>query len=66
MQLPRQYEDRTRIVPIRELQPGVACQVEGVVEAVERGFRYRPTMRVAIGDGSRSTLVLRFFHFRAA
>ena len=66
MQLPRQYEDRTRIVPIRELQPGVACQVEGVVEAVERGFRYRPTMRVAIGDGSRATLVLRFFHFRSA
>ncbi|NLB57675.1 MAG: ATP-dependent DNA helicase RecG, partial [Gammaproteobacteria bacterium] len=66
MQLPRQYEDRTRIVPIRDLQPGVACQVEGVVEAVERGFRYRPTMRVAIGDGSRATLVLRFFHFRSA
>ena len=66
MLLPRQYEDRTRIVPIRELQPGLACQVEGVVEAVERGFRYRPTMRVAIGDGSRATLVLRFFHFRSA
>lgn len=65
MQLPRQYEDRTRIVPIRELQPGMACQVEGVVEAVERGFRYRPTLRVAIGDASRATLVLRFFHFRA-
>ncbi|MGO1892581.1 MAG: ATP-dependent DNA helicase RecG [Luteimonas sp.] len=66
MQLPRQYEDRTRIVPVRALQPGVACQVEGVVQAVERGFRYRPTLRVAIGDDSRSTLVLRFFHFRAA
>ena len=65
MQLPRQYEDRTKIVPIRELQPGMACQVEGVVEAVERGFRYRPTLRVAIGDASRATLVLRFFHFRA-
>ena len=66
MQLPRQYEDRTRIVPIRELQPGQACQVEGVVEAVARGFRYRPTLRVAISDGSRATVVLRFFHFRAA
>ncbi|MGY0560991.1 ATP-dependent DNA helicase RecG [Luteimonas sp. A277] len=65
-QLPRQYEDRTRIVPIRDLQSGIACQVEGVIEAVERGFRYRPTLRVAIGDGSRATLVLRFFHFRAA
>src|SRR6476659_3353411 len=65
LQLPRQYEDRTRIVAIRDLRPGVAVQVEGVVEAVERGFRYRPMLRVAIGDDSRGTLVLRFFHFRA-
>jgi ATP-dependent DNA helicase RecG len=66
LQLPRQYEDRTRLTPIRALQPGVAAQVEGRVEAVERGFRYRPMLRVAIGDGSQATLVLRFFHFRAA
>jgi len=65
LHLPRQYEDRTRITPLRELQPGVAAQVEGRVEAVERGFRYRPLLRVAIGDESRSTLVLRFFHFRS-
>ena len=66
LQLPRQYEDRTRIAPIRGLQSGVPVQVEGVVEAVERGFRYRPMLRVAIGDASQATLVLRFFHFRAA
>jgi ATP-dependent DNA helicase RecG len=66
LQLPRQYEDRTRISPIRSLQAGVAAQVEGVVEAVDRGFRYRPMLRVAIGDDSQSTLVLRFFHFRSA
>ena len=66
LHLPRQYEDRTALVPIRLLQPGIAAQVEGRVEAVERGFRYRPMLRVAIGDGSRATLVLRFFHFRAA
>jgi ATP-dependent DNA helicase RecG len=65
LHLPRQYEDRTRIAPIRSLQPGVAVQVEGVVEAVERGFRYRPVLRVAIGDASQGTLVLRFFHFRS-
>ncbi|MFP5373891.1 MAG: ATP-dependent DNA helicase RecG [Gammaproteobacteria bacterium] len=64
--LPRQYEDRTRITPIRALRPGEAAQVEGRVEAVERGLRYRPMLRVAIGDDSRATLVLRFFHFRAA
>ncbi|MBC7990865.1 MAG: ATP-dependent DNA helicase RecG [Luteimonas sp.] len=66
LQLPRQYEDRTSLTPIRQLQPGVAAQAEGTVEAVERGFRYRPMLRVAIGDESRATLVLRFFHFRAA
>ncbi len=66
LQLPRQYEDRTRITPIRGLQSGVPAQVQGVVEAVERGFRYRPMLRVAIGDDSQATLVLRFFHFRAA
>ncbi|HRP73113.1 MAG TPA: ATP-dependent DNA helicase RecG [Luteimonas sp.] len=65
LHLPRQYEDRTRITPIRQLQPGVVAQVEGRVEAVERGFRYRPMLRVAIGDDSQATLVLRFFHFRS-
>src|SRR3989339_1340476 len=65
LQLPRQYEDRTRLTRIADLQPGVAAQVEGRVEAVERGFRYRPMLRVALCDESRGTLVLRFFHFRA-
>jgi ATP-dependent DNA helicase RecG len=65
LHLPRQYEDRTRITPVRQLQPGIAAQVEGRVEAVERGFRYRPMLRVAIADDSRATLVLRFFHFRS-
>jgi ATP-dependent DNA helicase RecG len=66
LHLPLRYEDRTRITPIRALQPGVAAQVEGRVEAVERGFRYRPMLRVAVGDDSKSTLVLRFFHFNRA
>lgn len=66
LQLPRQYEDRTRLTPIRLLQAGVAAQIEGRVEAVERGFRYRPMLRVALGDDSQATLVLRFFHFHAA
>ena len=65
LHLPRQYEDRTALVPIRELRAGVPAQVEGKVEAVERGFRYRPMLRVAIGDDSQATVVLRFFHFRA-
>lgn len=65
LHLPLRYEDRTTLTPIRALQAGVAAQVEGTVEAVERGFRYRPMLRVAIGDDSQATLVLRFFHFRS-
>ncbi len=65
LHLPRGYEDRTTLSAIRDLQPGVAAQVEGRVAAVERGFRYRPLLRVALTDDSRGTLVLRFFHFRA-
>lgn len=65
LHLPRRYEDRTRLTPIAALVPGQSAQVEGRIEAVERGFRYRPMMRVAVGDDSSATLVLRFFHFRA-
>ena len=63
--LPRQYEDRTALTPIRALQSGLPAQIEGTVEAAERAYRGRPVLRVAIGDGSYSTLVLRFFHFRS-
>jgi ATP-dependent DNA helicase RecG len=63
LHLPLRYEDRTRITAIHDLLPGQPAQIEGRVEAVERGFRYRPLLRIAIGDESRSTLTLRFFHF---
>ena len=62
--LPLRYEDRTRITPIRALEPGAKAQVEGVVEAVERGFRFRPQLKVVISDDSGGSLALRFFHFR--
>ena len=64
--LPLRYEDRTRITAIRDLRVGESAQVEGRVEAVERGFRYRPQLRIAITDDSQRTLVLRFFHFNNA
>ena len=64
--LPLRYEDKTRITAIADLCVGERAQVEGVVEAVERGFRYRPQLKVAIGDASRQTLLLRFFHFNRA
>ncbi|WP_426702035.1 ATP-dependent DNA helicase RecG [Rhodanobacter sp. Col0626] len=64
--LPLRYEDKTRITAIADLRVGDRAQVEGVVEAVERGFRYRPQLKVAMGDDSRQTLLLRFFHFNRA
>ncbi len=64
--LPLRYEDKTRITPIRDLRSGDTAQVEGRIEAVEKGFRYKPQLRVAISDDSRQTLLLRFFHFNNA
>jgi ATP-dependent DNA helicase RecG len=64
--LPLRYEDRTRVVPIRDALPGSRVQVEGVIDAAERGFRFRPQLRVAISDASNATLLLRFFHFTRA
>ncbi|KRG49171.1 ATP-dependent DNA helicase RecG [Stenotrophomonas panacihumi] len=64
--LPLRYEDRTRLTDIAQLRNGEPAQVEGRVEAVERGFRYRPMLKVAISDESRGSVVMRFFHFRTA
>jgi len=64
--LPLRYEDRTRVTAIADLRAGQSAQVVGTVEAVERGFRYRPQLKVAIGDDSRQGLQLRFFHFNRA
>lgn len=64
--LPLRYEDRTRLVPIADLRAGESAQVEGTVDAVQKSFRGRAQLRVAISDGSQTTLVLRFFHFRNA
>ncbi|HET7587557.1 MAG TPA: ATP-dependent DNA helicase RecG [Gammaproteobacteria bacterium] len=63
--LPRQYEDRTRIVPIGSVRPGHTAVVEGEVELTETVFRGRRSLLSRIGDGS-GALTLRFFHFSAA
>lgn len=64
--LPLRYEDRTHVTPLADLRPGMRAQVVGAVEAVEKGYRYRPQLKVAIGDGVMQTLLLRFFHFNRA
>lgn len=62
--LPRSYEDRTTLTPIREARNGLAVQLEGRVGAVETVFRGRPVLKVWLEDESGRGIVLRFFHFR--
>ncbi|MGH8043714.1 MAG: DEAD/DEAH box helicase, partial [Stenotrophomonas sp.] len=64
LHLPLRYEDRTALTRIQDLRNGVAAQVDVRVVKVERGMRYRPTLKVAVEDEGQGTLVLRFFHFR--
>jgi ATP-dependent DNA helicase RecG len=64
--LPLRYEDKTHLTAIRDLCVGDKAQVEGRVTAIEKGFRFRPQLRIAIEDDSQSTLLLRFFHFNSA
>ncbi|HEX5756439.1 MAG TPA: DEAD/DEAH box helicase, partial [Arenimonas sp.] len=66
LHLPLRYEDRTRVVAIADLRPGQSAQVVATVEAVERGFRFRPQLKVVLRDASRAPLQLRFFHFSKA
>ncbi|HEY1992172.1 MAG TPA: ATP-dependent DNA helicase RecG [Gammaproteobacteria bacterium] len=63
--LPRQYQDRTRIMPIGALKPGWTASVEGVVELTEVAFRGRRMLLTRLSDGT-GALTLRFFHFNAA
>jgi ATP-dependent DNA helicase RecG len=62
--LPLRYEDRTRIVPLGELQPGQRASVEGEVLLTEVAFRGRRQLLCKIADGS-GFLMLRFFYFTA-
>ncbi len=47
------------------LQLGQTAQVEARVVAVERGFRFRPMLKVTVEDDSLRQLSLRFFHYSA-
>ncbi|MGH8373475.1 MAG: ATP-dependent DNA helicase RecG [Gammaproteobacteria bacterium] len=63
--LPARYEDRTRIIPIGALRPGVPTAIEGEVQLAEIVIRRRRTLLVRISDGT-GALTLRFFHFNQA
>lgn len=63
--LPLRYEDRTRVVPIGQLRPGMAAVIEADVELSEVAFRGRRNLLCRVSDGTGS-LMLRFFHFSAS
>ena len=63
--LPLRYEDRTQVVPIGALLPGMRVAVEGEVQLTEVTFRRRRQLLTRISDGS-GFLTLRFFYFSNA
>ena len=63
--LPNRYEDRTRIVPIGALRPGMRAAIEGEIELAEVVFRRRRSLLLRLSDGT-GFLTLRFFHFSGA
>ncbi|RMG50787.1 MAG: ATP-dependent DNA helicase RecG [Gammaproteobacteria bacterium] len=63
--LPLRYQDRTRVVPLGTLQPGMEALVEGEIDHVEVVVRRRRALLVHVSDGT-GRLLLRFFHFSRA
>ena len=60
--LPLRYEDRTQLLRVGEIRPGMRCLVSGEVLLAETVYRGRRNLLVRIGDGS-GQLTLRFFYF---
>ena len=62
LHLPYRYQDRTRTVPLNQLQPGRQCLVEGQVVESRITYGRRRSWLVTLQDDS-GYLTLRFFHF---
>lgn len=58
--LPRDYEDRSRIVPMSELFVGKTALVEGVIQSADFPAGRRPSMAVQVSDG-HGRITLRFY-----
>ncbi len=63
--LPLRYEDRTTVVRMGSLLPGMRAVVEGEIQLAQVAFRRRRQLQCSVSDGS-GFLTLRFFHFSAA
>ncbi len=62
---PKDYEDRRKVVPIRELKTGITVPVHGKVLSVQgggKGFRPTRVLEVVIGDGT-GRLSAKWFRF---
>lgn len=62
LHLPSRYQDRTRLVPLRELQAGQECLIQGEVVDSQITYGRRRSWVVTLEDGT-GYLNLRFFHF---
>lgn len=63
--LPARYQDRTRVVPLAGLRPGMDAVIEGEVRAADVVLGRRRSLAVRLQDTTGS-VTLRFFHFTAA
>jgi len=63
--LPFRYQDRTRVMPIGSLRPGIEALLVATVDLADVVFRGRRSLLVRVSDGT-GHLTLRFFHFSAA
>ena len=62
--LPLRYQDRTRVMPMGSLRPGMEAVVEGEIELADVVFRGRRSLLLRVSDGT-GHLHLRFFYFGA-
>jgi len=62
LHLPIRYEDRTRVVPLRELRAGEGALVHGKVAAARVVYGRRRSLMVVLEDNS-GHINVRFFHF---
>ena len=60
--LPLRYQDRTRVMPLGSLQPGMEAVVDVEIKLADVVFRRRRSLLCKVADGTGS-LTLRFFHF---
>ncbi|WP_295454873.1 ATP-dependent DNA helicase RecG [uncultured Thiodictyon sp.] len=68
--LPVRYQDRTSVVPLAQLRPGVTVQVQGQISEAQISYGRRRSLKVWItdvaGGGAERVgagVLLRFFHF---